>query len=61
MKKYIILSDDNYVSMKEIKNGLSFINPDIKKFGVYMMQGLRKLSEEDYKYILKKVRSNHEC
>lgn len=61
MKKHIILSDDKYVSMKEIKNGLSFINPNVKKFGVYMMQGLRKLSEEDYKYILKKVRSNHEC
>lgn len=52
--------DDEYVSMKEIKNGLSFINPDAKKFGVYMLQGLRKLSEEDYKYVLKKVRSKNE-
>ena len=61
MKKNIILAKDNYVSMKEIKNGLSFINHDVKKFGVYLVQGLRKLSEEDYKYILEKVKCNHEC
>ena len=54
-KKYIMLNQNNYVSMREIKNGLSFINPDVKKFGVYFMQGLRELSEEDYSYIYKKV------
>jgi hypothetical protein len=47
--------------MKEIKNGLSFIDPIVKKIGVYLMQGLRKLSEEDYKYVLEKVKCNHEC
>jgi len=41
--------------MKEIKNGLSFIRPEVKKFGVYFMQGVRELSEENYNYILRKV------
>lgn len=59
MKKYIILPETKYVSMKEIKNGLSFINPDVKKFGVYLMQGIRKLSDSDYKYILEKVENSN--
>lgn len=59
-EKHIVLAKDKYVSMKEIKKGLSFINPGVKKFGVYLMQGLRKLPE-DYKYILEKVKCNHEC
>ncbi len=54
-KKYIILNNDTYVSMQEIKNGLLFIRPEVKKFGVYFMQGLRELSEDDYLYLLKKV------
>lgn len=53
-KKYKIL-EENFVSMKEIKNGFSFIKPEVKKFGVYFMKGVRKLSEEDYKYICEKV------
>lgn len=57
-KQYIILNDDMYVSMREIKNGLSFIRPEVKKFGVYFMQGLRELSEDDYLYLLKKVNVN---
>ena len=58
VQKYILLDDEKYVSMREIKNGLSFIRPEVKKFGVYFMQGLRELSEEDYNYILRKVKEN---
>ncbi len=54
-KEYLMLQDDKYVSMREIKNGLSFIRPEVKKFGVYFMQGLRELSAEDFKYIYGKV------
>lgn len=57
-KEYITLDEDKYISMKEIKNGISFIRPEVKKFGVYFMQGLRELSEEDYNYILRKVEKN---
>ncbi|MCM1235259.1 MAG: EVE domain-containing protein [Ruminococcus flavefaciens] len=61
MKVDIMLKPENYVSMKEIKNGLSFINPEVKKFGVYLMKGIRKLSEQDYSYIMEKVRSKNDC
>ena len=54
-KVHIILEEEKYVSMRQIKDGLSFINPDVKKFGVYLMKGVRKLSEEDYKYLYEKV------
>lgn len=57
-KQYIVLDEKKYVSMREIKDGLSFIRPEVKKFGVYFMQGLRELSEEDYNYILRKVEEN---
>lgn len=54
----IVLDEKKYVSMREIKDGLSFIRPEVKKFGVYFMQGLRELSEEDYNFILRKVEEN---
>lgn len=44
--------------MRDIKDGLSFIRSEVKKFGVYFMQGLRELSEEDYNFILRKVEEN---
>jgi predicted RNA-binding protein len=30
----IVMKPEDYISMKKIKNGLSFINPEVKKFGV---------------------------
>lgn len=47
--------DDSFVPMRDIKNGLSFVRPEIKKFGVYFMQGIRKLSDSDYAYLEEKV------
>lgn len=54
-KPYIMLPEGTSVSMREVKNGLSFIRPELKKFGVYFMQGIRELSCADYTYLYEKV------
>ena len=50
-KPIIVLNPNNYLDMRKIKNGLSFINPEIVKFGVYFMSGIKRISYEDYKYL----------
>ena len=44
---------EKYVEMRLIKDGLSFIKPEVIRFGVYFMNGLKKLKIEDYDYIYK--------
>ena len=56
-KPFLMLSDEEFVSMRNAKNGLSFVRPELKKFGVYFMQGIRKLSEADYNYLYEKVKN----
>ena len=51
----IILPMNKAVDMRKIKNGLTFINPDIKKYGSYFMKGVRKLSLQDYEYLKEKI------
>ncbi|GEM_PF-1902014 len=51
--KVIILDPEKYVEMRLIKDGLSFIKPEVIRFGVYFMNGLKKLKIEDYDYIYK--------
>ena len=48
-----ILSPETGVDVRLIKNDLSFItNKEMKKFGVYFMQGIRKLTSKDFDYIM---------
>ena len=46
-----VLPPDHYIDMRSIKNGLSFINPEIERFGVYFMSGIKKITDEDSKYL----------
>ena len=52
-KPLIVLPKNQYLDMREIKNGLSFINPEITKFGVYFMSGLKRITDDDYNYLSK--------
>ncbi len=44
-----------FVPMRDIKNGLSFVRPEVTKFGVYFMQGIRELNKSDFDYLYEKV------
>lgn len=55
-KPILVLPEKKGVDMRDIKNGLSFINPSIKKFGVYFMTGLKEINEDDYIYIYEKLK-----
>lgn len=52
-KPLILLEEKKYLPMAKIKNGLSFIDPSIIKYGVYFMSGIKIINDEDYNYILK--------
>ena len=45
-KHCIVLDEKKYVSMRKIKDDLSFIRPEVKKFCVYFMQELRKCQKK---------------
>lgn len=51
MRQVCILKKDSWIKMKEIKNGLSFIDPKNEKYGVYFMNTPKRLNEKDYKYL----------
>ena len=53
----IILPNDEWIDVREIKNNLSFItNKDIPKFGVYFMHGIRRLNDADFDYLFSLIR-----
>lgn len=52
-----ILSADSSIDVRNLKNDLSFItNKEIKKFGVYFMQGIRKLNTEDFEFLIRCIK-----
>ena len=51
MRQVCILKEDSWIKMKKIKNGLSFIDPQNEKYGVYFMNTPKCISEKDYKYL----------
>ena len=53
----IILKDDKWVDVRKIKDSINFItNKENPKFGVYFMQGIRKLTEADYEFISAEIK-----
>lgn len=57
----MILDKKQFLNMSEIKNGLSFIDPEIKKYGVYFMMGIKQLNENDFQYLYEKIKENYCC
>lgn len=59
IREYKILKPQNFIPIKSLINGLSFVDETKKRYGLYFMQAIRKLSKEDYKLFYDVV--NNSC
>lgn len=58
---YAILPTNDWIDFRAIKDDIEFIsNKKTPKFGVYLMQGIRKLSRHDYEYLLYLIKKEME-
>lgn len=60
-KTICMVEEDKMLPMEEVKKHLSFVDPKNKKWGVYFMKALVRLTKADYDYIygaFKRSKSN---
>lgn len=55
IKEYRILEPHQYIPIRSLINSLSFVDKTKERYGMYFMQAIRKLSDEDYKTLFDAV------
>lgn len=55
IQEYKTLKMQNFIPIKSLIEGLSFVDETKERYGLYFMQAIRQLNDEDYKLLYDEV------